>query len=1186
MKFHALLLAFCVIACLVSRLAASDLHGRVVDEEGKPVAGARVDVATAAPKVGQGIFCPSCYLDCKKWTRSDERGEFVIRGLSLKLKFRILSTANGKQTHLSKLFDPDSGELSFTLKNFPADTPENRIIEGQVVTAQGVPIPGALIEPYGAETSEKRWWGPVNAQSAVTDDDGKFRMLLGEDFRGVDVKVSADELAGTRGKLLKPGKQTHRIVVPEGAKVTGKLVRDGKPLSGADVAVVQTERGVDNHFIKAVLATTDERGVFHFQALPASQEYVIFSPVGQRDGESHSETRPIVATKKFQVPEDGKTRDIGVVETVTGFDLTGKLVMTDGTPLPDGIKVLLGRDPAWDLVQTSVGDDGKFAFHNLPTETYHVTVIAKGLMVDATRVKRQTTSANAIGVRLKESTNVLIPLQPESVAKPLENIEKVPDRVAVNDPEPNPELTWINVAGAVRPKVELTDEPVGDDAPKLSARGILRDSQGHRVAGAMVVLRAKNSGATYDRNILARTTSDGQGQFLFEEIPIPIRMDRTITSLICGRGGAEIVALRDGMGISWIEVPQLSSTEPLQLLLEPEAECRGTVNDEHGNGIPGARIKLGGITASRANNEGFFGGPTDLSFPYSTLTAEVLTDPSGGFSLRNLPKNRRALVTVKADGFAHKILFLDTANSNGGTQAMTLTRRREQIPVNISPATVTLSQARTVTIRVVDHDDQPVQKGMIRGVDSKRREIAIEFLSQPGEARFPITEAGRYRFNFSSDPLFPHLTANVELNVEAGDDEPTTATIRLPEPRWLTGNVVNDAGQPLTGVSVIAFAYDENGRLRTGSTAVTRAKGEFSMPVVAGKVKCQISPLPVYGYFDMTAHSEPQQRNEAGPSFVEVNVPAAGDIPPVTLKASRGKLVEGTVVDADGIPVRGLAVRAEQIDQPYRSTAALTDEQGRFLLSGLSPKVSTLVWASTGPVADRILLKSRAEEQGDAQNHEQIKLVLRPGIQLTGRVLKNSRPVAGVKMELTRSFPDSSNRQSLFSVVTTDRDGRYVAGGLNAGEQYRFEIVAPNGMSAPNWQHQLPYVQHIPEGHVGQRGLPDANLVTYGQSLGGKIVDADGQPVVGYSVSAQLQNGMSVPRRENVPQPWIDSDQEGNFLLEQLPDLPLELMIYKSNPAGGRIRNELRVRPKQGDTQIRVVIDQSLNEGVESLDAP
>src|SRR5262249_14395039 len=156
------------IALLPCSASADTLRGVVNDERGKPVVGARIDVATAAPKVGRGVFCPSCYLDCRKWTRTNENGEFLIEGLDPKLKFRILSTAPDKQTKMTNLIDPAIETATLVLPDFPEDTPASQILEGTIVSSEGTPIPGALVEPYGAKTPQKRWWGPVQAQSAVS----------------------------------------------------------------------------------------------------------------------------------------------------------------------------------------------------------------------------------------------------------------------------------------------------------------------------------------------------------------------------------------------------------------------------------------------------------------------------------------------------------------------------------------------------------------------------------------------------------------------------------------------------------------------------------------------------------------------------------------------------------------------------------------------------------------------------------------------------------------------------------------------------------------------------------------------------------------------------------------------------------------------------------------------------------
>ncbi len=165
-------------ALLAADPAEATLHGKVLDARGQPLVAARVDIATAAPRVGRGLFCPSCYLDCRKSARTDGSGQFTIPALDPSLKFRVLISAPGKLAHMTKLVDPLAEVVGVTLEDLPKDLPPEHTVRGQVVDADGVPIEGALVDPGGAKTAGKRWWGAVNVQPTVTDPKGQFVLLL------------------------------------------------------------------------------------------------------------------------------------------------------------------------------------------------------------------------------------------------------------------------------------------------------------------------------------------------------------------------------------------------------------------------------------------------------------------------------------------------------------------------------------------------------------------------------------------------------------------------------------------------------------------------------------------------------------------------------------------------------------------------------------------------------------------------------------------------------------------------------------------------------------------------------------------------------------------------------------------------------------------------------------------------
>ncbi|MFO0808339.1 MAG: carboxypeptidase-like regulatory domain-containing protein [Gemmataceae bacterium] len=386
----------------------STLRGTVVDADGKAVAGARVDLPTAAPRVGTGMFCPSCYRDCAKSARTDAEGRFEFRGLDPALKFRVLVTTPTTKAHLTKLVDPQQGDVRIALEAIAANIPRDRTLLATVVDDRGNPVAGALVDPYGAKTAERRWWGQVDGvDPTVSDAKGNVSIVLPEGFQGLDVKVMIHGYAGATTGLLAPGPQRHSITVPAGTRVTGRLIHNGQPVAGAAVAVVQIDRTAGRHFIKAVGDMTNPDGRFALDALPAGEEYAIFTPVGEGP-------QPFVlTTKRFKALGDRQNRDLGDLPLIPALRLAGRVDLPAGQPVPAGTKLALGRDPAWDLISVPVNADGSFVADGLPPETYEVRVPVRGFDIDGERMPFQMLERQSFGVRLRESVNDLrIPLVP------------------------------------------------------------------------------------------------------------------------------------------------------------------------------------------------------------------------------------------------------------------------------------------------------------------------------------------------------------------------------------------------------------------------------------------------------------------------------------------------------------------------------------------------------------------------------------------------------------------------------------------------------------------------------------------------------------------------------------------------------------------------------------------------------
>lgn len=383
-----------------------DLVGTVTDQQGKPLAGARVDIATAAPRVGRGLFCPSCYLDCKKVARTDAEGRFLIEDVSPDLKFRLLVSKAGKKAQLTKLADPLAGNVQVSLADAPTNLAPEHTVRGRVVNAEGIPIEGALVEPVGATKPDQRWGGLVKeVDPTVTDAEGRFVMPLPDSFLSVDLEIRADGHAGLFVEAVVPNAPEHELRIPRGTSVSGRLLHEGAPLADARVSVVQVDRTSGRLFIKAVGATSDTEGRFTINYLPANEQYVLFSVVGEGPQEF------VVATSQFTAKDNDQNRDLGDAPATRALRLAGRVVLPEGAKLRPNSKITLSRDPAWDLIAAPIAEDGRFEIGGLPAEAYEVRIAADGFQLDARELPFQTLSENSFGLRLRESKEDLaIPL--------------------------------------------------------------------------------------------------------------------------------------------------------------------------------------------------------------------------------------------------------------------------------------------------------------------------------------------------------------------------------------------------------------------------------------------------------------------------------------------------------------------------------------------------------------------------------------------------------------------------------------------------------------------------------------------------------------------------------------------------------------------------------------------------------
>jgi hypothetical protein len=70
--------------------------------------------------------------------------------------------------------------------------------------------------------------------------------------------------------------------------------------------------------------------------------------------------------------------DLGQLEVVPAFRIAGRIVLSDGKPIPARTRMFLGREKTQDSLETTLGPDGSFEFTGVPSESIDLGVRIKG----------------------------------------------------------------------------------------------------------------------------------------------------------------------------------------------------------------------------------------------------------------------------------------------------------------------------------------------------------------------------------------------------------------------------------------------------------------------------------------------------------------------------------------------------------------------------------------------------------------------------------------------------------------------------------------------------------------------------------------------------------------------------------------------------------------------------------------
>ncbi|HUT91392.1 MAG TPA: carboxypeptidase-like regulatory domain-containing protein [Thermoguttaceae bacterium] len=347
-------------------------------------------------------------------------------------------------------------------------------------------------------------------------------------------------------------------------------------------------------------------------------------------------------------------------------------------------------------------------------------------------------------------------------------------------------------------------------------------------------------------------------------------------------------------------------------------------------------------------------------------------------------------------------------------------------------------------------------------------------------------------------------------------------------PNDLAGKVVDQQGQPVTGANV--FIYTAKPRASAGilcpgcypdcaKETTTNAEGKFLIRALDPSLLFRVLVVAEGFRPSFAADVDPQAE------------PATVRLQPVPKGLDPRNVLRGRVVDREGTPIVGATVDPFGIKTATRhwygrmpgvDPLAVTNDDGRFMIFSKEPDVSLHLEVSARRHATRIFDLLPTGEKA----HE---LVLGDGVVVTGTLVRDGEPVAGVTAALCQCDRSSGQFVGEYQ-IDTDEHGRF-----------EFSNVIPNNdvylytkMKDAARVGFLP-VKCVALGRHGSRVEVGPLRLDPAHRLAGRVVLVDGKPI---PEGTQLLVG-----REYV---WdtarVVLAPDGRFALPGVPTEPLEII--------------------------------------------
>jgi RNA polymerase sigma-70 factor (ECF subfamily) len=249
--------------------------------------------------------------------------------------------------------------------------------KGKLIDLEGRPIAGAKLATYLE--------GKGNA-IFTTDPAGEFVFRISQPATVFSFAVEAlgfasrhfkfavtadgDEDVPSHGFISvdSGGRISEPLRLGPGVDVMGRVTKNGMPVAGVLIGMKHVDRDSDPYPVAPPEAKTDANGIFRLPHILAQTEFWVYGRHGSIAGGG------ALAPRRLTTGREGSTADLGVFHLEEGRTLAGRVVCSDGKPIPSGAVIYASCPRASGGPHLKLEADGRFEFKGLPAGGVSVMV--------------------------------------------------------------------------------------------------------------------------------------------------------------------------------------------------------------------------------------------------------------------------------------------------------------------------------------------------------------------------------------------------------------------------------------------------------------------------------------------------------------------------------------------------------------------------------------------------------------------------------------------------------------------------------------------------------------------------------------------------------------------------------------------------------------------------------------------